>query len=299
MFVLHLLTIVPVLHPEVSQEYLVYPVVAAPGSNITLSCFFPRSETDLLFNLIVVWVHGDDMVHSYYKATDNLEAQSPAYKGRSQLSPDQLAVGDASLRLTGVRASDHGKYTCDVANEQGRSKKQIFLAVAAAYREPELAIQTTCNSVILTFLSTLGFPQPTVLWRTKTGSDITNQSNTTMVLDEGGKHYEVVSEMVLKQSDPYNWTVTFEMRLELLNQSFSRSVSLRPLPDCCGTPVEPRNRLFLLVPLLAISLVVLACLVWYKNSLSHGPGKVDSPIGTEPVAEEEESLGRQSRHLSV
>ncbi|XP_061096483.1 CD276 antigen-like [Conger conger] len=275
MFVLHLLTIVPVLHPEVSQEYPVYPVVAAPGSNITLSCFFPRSETDLLFNLIVVWVHGDDMVQSAV----------------SQLSPDQLAVGDASLRLTGVRASDHGMYTCDVANEQGRSKKQIFLAVAAAYREPELASQTTCDSIILTFLSTLGFPQPTVLWRTKTGSDITNRSNTTMVLKEGGKHYEVVSEMVLKQSDPHNWTVTFEMRLELLNQSFSRSVSLRPLPDCCGTSVEPRNRLFLLVPLLAISLVVLACLTivvfWYKNSLSHAP---DVPLGTEPVAEEEESL---------
>ncbi|XP_061096471.1 CD276 antigen-like isoform X2 [Conger conger] len=291
MFVLHLLTIVPVLHPEGLQEYPVYPVVAAPGSNITLSCFFPRIETDLLFNLIVVWVHGDDTVHSYYKATDNLEAQSPAYKGRSQLSPDQLAVGNASLRLTGVRASDHGMYTCDVANEQGRSKKQIFLAVAAAYEEPELAIQTTCDSIILTFLSTLGFPQPTVLWRTKTGSDITNRSNTTMVLKEGGKHYEVVSEMVLKQSDPYNWTVTFEMRLELLNQTFSRSVSLRPLPDCCGTPVEPRNRLFLLVPLLAISLVVLACLTivvfWYKNSLSHAP---DVPLGTEPVAEEEESL---------
>ncbi|KAJ8287410.1 hypothetical protein COCON_G00000690 [Conger conger] len=199
----------------------------------------------------------------------------------------------------------------------------------AAYEEPELAIQTTCDSVILTFLSTLGFPQPTVLWRTETGSDITNGSNTTMVLKGGGEHYEVVSEMVLKQSDPY--TVTFEMRLELLNQSFSRSVSLHPLPgrgqilrilstglptqgtilqkgrrgsgprdgqtglgtwrradgarnpdsDCCGTPVEPRNRLFLLVPLL----VVLACLAIpvfrYKSSLPHGPGKVDVPVGTE------------------
>ncbi|XP_061111392.1 IgGFc-binding protein-like [Conger conger] len=107
----------------------------------------------------------------------------------------------------------------------------------AAYEEPELAIQTTCNSVILTFLSTLSFPQPTVLWRTKTGSDITNRSNTTMVLKEGGKHYEVVNEMVLKQSDPHDWTVTFEMRLELLNQSFSHSVSLRPLPPADGCPV--------------------------------------------------------------
>ncbi|XP_061105226.1 CD276 antigen-like isoform X2 [Conger conger] len=280
-FALHLL--IPIPAAEISV-----PVVAAPGSNITLSCSFPCSETDLLFNLIVVWEHGDEVMHHYYKAIDNLEEQSPAYRGRTQLSPDQLAVGDASLRLTGVRASDHGKYTCSVRNEQGWSKKQIFLTVAAAYDEPELAIQTTCDSIILTFLSTLGFPEPTVLWRTETGSDITNRSNTTMVLKGGGKHYEVVSEMVLKQSDPLNWTVTFEMRLELLNQSFSRSVSLHPLPDCCGTPVEPRNRLSLLVPLL----VVLACLVitvfWYKKCLSHGPGKVDVPIGTEPVAEEEE-----------
>ncbi|XP_061105162.1 CD276 antigen-like isoform X4 [Conger conger] len=283
-FALHLL--IPIPAAEISV-----PVVAAPGSDITLSCSFPRSETDLLFNLIVFWEHGNELVHSYYKATDHLEEQSPAYRGRSQLSPDQLAVGDASLRLTGVRASDHGKYTCNVANEQGRSKKQIFLTVAAAYEEPELTIQTTCDSIILTFLSTLGFPEPAVLWRTETGSDITNRSNTTMVLKGGGKHYEVVSEMVLKQSDPH--TVTFEMRLELLNQSFSRSVSLHPLPDCCGTPVEQRDRLFLLVPLL----VVLACLViavfWCKSSLLHGPGKVDIPVGAELVAEEEEEESRR------
>ncbi|KAJ8245754.1 hypothetical protein COCON_G00235130 [Conger conger] len=111
-----------------------------------------------------------------------------------------------------------------------------------------------------------------------------------MVLKGGGEHYEVVSEMVLKQSDPLN--VTFEMRLELLNQSFSRSVSLHPLPDCHGTPVEPRNRLFLLVPLL----VVLACLAiavfWYKKCLSHGPGNVDVPVGTElvPIASDDAHL---------
>ncbi|KAJ8245755.1 hypothetical protein COCON_G00235140 [Conger conger] len=114
------------------------PVVAAPGSDITLSCSFPRSETDLLFNLIVVWEHGDEVVHSYDKATGHLEEQSPAYRGRTQLSPDQLAVGDASLRLTGVRASDHGKYTCYVGNEQGwKSKKKIFLVVAAADDQPD------------------------------------------------------------------------------------------------------------------------------------------------------------------
>ncbi|KAJ8287413.1 hypothetical protein COCON_G00000720 [Conger conger] len=283
-FALHLLILIPAAEISV-------PVVAAPGSDITLSCSFPRSETDLLFNLIVVWDHGDEVVHSYYKATGHLEEQSPAYRGRTQLSPDQLAVGDASLRLTGVRASDHGKYTCDVANEQGRKIwKQIFLTVAAAYEEPELAIQTTCDSIILTFLSTLGFPEPTVLWRTETGSDITNRSNTTMVLKGGGEHYEVVSEMVLKQSDPH--TVTFEMRLELLNQSFSRSVSLHPLPDCQGTPVRPWNRLFLFLLLLVVPFFLAIAVFWYKSSLPHGPGNVDVPVGTElvPIASDDAQL---------
>ncbi|KAJ8253779.1 hypothetical protein COCON_G00203910 [Conger conger] len=226
-FLLQLFSTIPAA--EISM-----PVVAPPGSDITLSCFCPLSETG---QLIVVWEHGDEVVHSYDKATGNPEEQSPAYRGRTQLSPDQLAVGDASLRLTGVRASDHGMYTCDVANEQGlKCRKQIFLTVAAAYEEPELAVQTTCDSVILTFHSALGFPQPTVLWRTETGSDITNRSNTTMVLKEGGTHYEVVSEMVLKRSEPH--TVTFEMTLELLNQSFSRSVSLRPLPAEVQSEIE-------------------------------------------------------------
>ncbi|KAJ8332869.1 hypothetical protein SKAU_G00417650, partial [Synaphobranchus kaupii] len=84
-------------------------VVAAPGSDITLGCFFPHSETDILYNLIVVWRRGDtEMVHSYKQQKDKLEKQSAAYRGRTRLYPDQLAAGNASLRLTGVQASDHG-----------------------------------------------------------------------------------------------------------------------------------------------------------------------------------------------
>ncbi|KAJ8332861.1 hypothetical protein SKAU_G00417570 [Synaphobranchus kaupii] len=206
----------------------VSPLVAAPGSDITLGCFFPHSETDNLYNLIVVWRRGDtEMVHSYKQQEDKLEKQSAAYRGRTRLYPDQLAAGNASLRLTGVQASDHGEYTCAGANEQGPFQMEIVLLVAAPYEEPQLAIQTTYDSIVLTFRSALGFPEPTVLWKIETGSDITNQSNTTLDLKDRVR-YEVLSKMVLKPSDTQ--TVTFELMLGLLNQTFSRSVTLHPLP---------------------------------------------------------------------
>ncbi|KAJ8332874.1 hypothetical protein SKAU_G00417700 [Synaphobranchus kaupii] len=185
-FALHLLFSTLILRVEqpVSQGVR---VVAAPGSDITLGCFFPHSENDVLYNLIVVWRRGDtEMVHSYKQQEDKLEKQSAAYRGRTRLYPDQLAAGNASLRLTGVQASDHGEYTCAGANEQGPFQMEIVLLVAAPYEEPQLDIQTTCDSIVLTFRSALGFPEPTVLWKIETGSDITNQSNTTLDLKDGG-----------------------------------------------------------------------------------------------------------------
>ncbi|KAG9335415.1 hypothetical protein JZ751_004737 [Albula glossodonta] len=107
-------------------------LVAAPGSDITLGCSFPHRDTDNIQNLIVNWQRGTtEVVHSYYHGKDQLDRQSLAYTGRTQLNPDELKKGNASLSLVGVQASDHGEYTCAVSNEQGSFRGNIFLKVAA------------------------------------------------------------------------------------------------------------------------------------------------------------------------
>lgn len=58
---------------------------------------------------------------------------SVVYKGRTLLFEDQLTVGNASLRLSGVQLSDQGPYTCDVMDEQGSTQEKLQLLVAGKF----------------------------------------------------------------------------------------------------------------------------------------------------------------------
>ncbi|XP_029599881.1 CD276 antigen isoform X2 [Salmo trutta] len=197
--------------------------VAAPGSDITLSCSFPSSKNLNLNNLVVNWQRGESVVvHSYYHGRDQLERQSVVYKGRTHLFEDQLTVGNASLRLSGVQLSDQGPYTCDVTDEQGSTQEKLQLLVAAPYDEPRISIQATCDGFVVTFSASQGFPQPEVVWKGVMGS-----TNTTMELDSRGL-YELESEVTLRLNSTL--TVTAELRLRVLDQSFTKYLTLHPPP---------------------------------------------------------------------
>uniref|UniRef100_A0A4W5P4V4 Ig-like domain-containing protein n=1 Tax=Hucho hucho TaxID=62062 RepID=A0A4W5P4V4_9TELE len=194
--------------------------VAAPGSDIILSCSFPLSKN--INNLVVNWQRGEsEVVHSYYHGRDQLERQSGVYKGRTHLFEDQLIVGNASLRLSGVQPSDQGQYICDVTDEQGSTQDKLQLLVAAPYDEPRISAQATCDGFIVTLHASQGFPQPEVVWK-----DVMD-SNTTMELDSKGL-YELKSEVTLRLNSTL--TVTGELRLRVLEQSFTKSLTLHPPP---------------------------------------------------------------------
>ncbi|XP_031642951.1 CD276 antigen-like isoform X3 [Oncorhynchus kisutch] len=160
--------------------------VAAPGSDFTLNCSFPSSKNLNLNQLVINWQRGEEVVHSYYHGRDQLERQSVVYKGRTHLFEDQLTVGNASLRLSGVQPSDQGQYTCDVTDEQGGTLEKLQLLVAA------------------------------------------------------------------------------ELRLRVLDQSFTKSLTLHPPPVCCVMPAEKRSRFFT-YPLLLMLLGVVLLLSWKRS----------------------------------
>ncbi|XP_014013009.1 CD276 antigen isoform X3 [Salmo salar] len=198
--------------------------VAAPGSDFTLNCSFRSSKN--LNHLVINWQRGESVVvHSYYHGKDQLERQSGVYKGRTHLFEDQLAVGNASLRLSGVQPSDHGPYTCDVTDEQGSTQEKLLLLVAE------------------------------LVWKG------VMDSNTTMELDSRGR-YELKSEVNLWLNSTL--TVTAELRLRVLDQSFTKSLTLHPPPVCCVMPAEQRSRFFM-YPLLLMLLGLVLLLSWKRS----------------------------------
>uniref|UniRef100_A0A8C8JSW2 Ig-like domain-containing protein n=1 Tax=Oncorhynchus tshawytscha TaxID=74940 RepID=A0A8C8JSW2_ONCTS len=133
---------------------------------------------------------GPQLLHGRHQ----LERQSVVYKGRTHLFEDQLTVGKASLRLSGVQLSDQGPCTCDVTDEQGSTQEKLQLLVAAPFKEPQLSVQSSCDSFIITLHSSQGFSQPDVCWTDSIGGDIFNQSHSHIGLDSRGR-YDVHSSM--------------------------------------------------------------------------------------------------------
>ncbi|KAK1155072.1 CD276 antigen-like isoform X1, partial [Acipenser oxyrinchus oxyrinchus] len=110
------------------------------------------------------------------------------YRNRTQLFPEQLSVGNASLRLKQVRGEDEGWYTCAVTNQVESTQGDVRLIVAAPYSEPQLAIglPRPGDHVTLTVKVAGGYPRPTLLWLNAAGSDITNHSHTKQSVDSRG-----------------------------------------------------------------------------------------------------------------
>ncbi|XP_058865394.1 CD276 antigen-like isoform X4 [Acipenser ruthenus] len=230
------------------------PVMSPPGSDVTLDCSFSYKAGADLTRVVVTWQRPDyQMVHSFYYGRDQLALQNEAYRSRTELFPEQLSVGNASLRLKQVRGEDEGWYTCAVTNQVENTKGDVRLIVAAPFSEPQLAIglPRPGDPVTLTVKVAGGYPRPTLLWLNAAGSDITNQSRTNQSVDSSGL-YQIQSELeaVVNEAE----TFTFELDHPVMEQRVSRAVTLHP---STGVRIEQRSRLPVTFSLLLVLLLVL------------------------------------------
>ncbi|KAK6477885.1 CD276 antigen-like [Huso huso] len=136
------------------------PVTSPPGSDVTLDCSFSYKAGADLTRVVVTWQcpPDDHVVHSFYYGRDQLALQNEAYRNRTQLFPEQLSVGNATLRLKQVRGEDDGWYTCAVTNQVENTRGRHAAHSGSA----------------------------TVQWLNETGCDITERSKTSQSLDSRG-----------------------------------------------------------------------------------------------------------------
>ncbi|TFJ96335.1 CD276 antigen [Platysternon megacephalum] len=148
------------------------------------------------------------VLHSYYYGRDQLARQDEAYRNRTQLDPEGLAQGNASVTLRGVRIQDEGLYLCHITSELGGISVRRQVAVMAPYSEARLEVSVS-SQVTLTCCAEGGYPEASVLWLDGAGNNVTAESNTSLQRDPRGL-CDVSSRILLPRAGGGNYTCLLE-----------------------------------------------------------------------------------------
>ncbi|XP_055486553.1 butyrophilin-like protein 2, partial [Leucoraja erinacea] len=165
------------------------------------------------------------VVHLYRNGHAVTEDEDEAYKGRTQLFSEQLAVGNVSLRLAGVRLADEGDYLCMVEHERTIEQAAVPLKVTSLGTRPTLRLEGYHDDGILVQCNSTGwFPLPTLLWTVQGRKDGLDGSGTRTARDADG-FYRISSSVEVRQGLA---AVSCQVRAPLLTEL---QVSRIHIPD--------------------------------------------------------------------
>ncbi|XP_062372353.1 butyrophilin subfamily 3 member A1-like [Sardina pilchardus] len=93
----------------------VHPIMAFEGEDVLLPCYLSTNIS--AENMTVTWMLNHTralVVHHYTNGSDRDDQQQADYRGRTALFKEELSSGNISLKLTNVKVSDEGDYTCSI-----------------------------------------------------------------------------------------------------------------------------------------------------------------------------------------
>ncbi|KAK2488853.1 hypothetical protein MC885_021582 [Smutsia gigantea] len=231
-------------------------VRAMVGSDVELSCIYPKKNSFDLNDLYVYWqINVTEQLHAgrphtarpnttvvtYYLARNGSSGHKDSrYKDRAHLSPDRMKRGDFSLHLHNITPQDEQKFNCLVFRESLELemilKVVVTLHVAANYSMPVVsALSSPEQDEALTFMctSTNGYPKPNVYWINKTDNSLldTALQNSTISLNGRGL-YDVVSVLRVRRTPNVNVGCCIEN--VLLHQNLTVSSQAGEVTWGCG-----------------------------------------------------------------
>ncbi|KAM9114711.1 uncharacterized protein ACDP82_019372 [Pangshura tecta] len=147
-------------------------ITAQYGKDVTLTCIFPSTFKISFHRLSITWTkegaQGQGvLVHRFHLKMNWLEGQEEAYRGRTQLYPQEFPQGNASLRLSGVRLQDEGSYLCNITCELGSWSQKISLIVLSDSEMERPLIVRPGEDIILncSFQSELNHHPLNITWK--------------------------------------------------------------------------------------------------------------------------------------
>uniref|UniRef100_A0A8C2U5K5 HHLA2 member of B7 family n=1 Tax=Coturnix japonica TaxID=93934 RepID=A0A8C2U5K5_COTJA len=217
---LHLLSLCAMLWGSRERQ----TVTGLFSKDVILPCPFPPGNDEVIY-----WKKENKNVLSYYEQKDQLEGQHPDYRNRTHLFHQNIAHGNASLKLSNVTLTDEGLYHCYVGTEKAKTEVDVMLRVqvlpvcALEYQKTETARILKCYA-FHTYLT------PNVTWVRgnayipETGREETRNGVLSSVRSD---------QNVINTSDTYychinlshdNWTAVWSMHDQLSKAEGSSAV---------------------------------------------------------------------------
>ncbi|XP_071399939.1 butyrophilin subfamily 3 member A2-like [Centroberyx affinis] len=198
------------------------PIVAIIGDDIILPCRLePATDAatmtlewarpDLNLGFVLVWRYGREFQLSKH----------PSYVGRTSLFINKLKHGDISLKLSNVKLSDEGKYTCFIPS---LGRESIIELVVGAVSSPVMGITKNSSEVVLGCESKGWYPEPEVFWLDGEGNILSAGPTETVRGPDG--LYTVSSRVTVEKTD----TNRFTCRVQQQNINQTRETHIH-VPD--------------------------------------------------------------------
>lgn len=117
-----------------------HPVLAAVGEAAVLPCCPDLGASAQPSEVSWLQMPHSSLVHHYSEQKGQDREQTPEYRGRTELLMHRIRQGCMDLRLSAVRPSDEGQYTCLVRHGISYREAQLELKVTG--------LSDTCASEI-------------------------------------------------------------------------------------------------------------------------------------------------------
>ncbi|XP_034146642.1 butyrophilin subfamily 1 member A1-like isoform X2 [Esox lucius] len=184
-------------------------VVAIVGDDVILPCSLRTTiRTVSAVDEVVEWQRPDlkpKEVHFYRNRVDYNDDQNNNYKGRTSLFKEEMKNGNISLKLTGVKLSDAGNYTCFIPTLKSLNQKaSVQLSVGAASKPQITVIGVDPMGVILKCEAGGLMYRPEMTWLDSDGN-ILPVGPTEKETDSDGR-YTVRGHVTIQKTDNNKFT---------------------------------------------------------------------------------------------
>uniref|UniRef100_A0A8B9QKM1 Butyrophilin subfamily 1 member A1-like n=1 Tax=Apteryx owenii TaxID=8824 RepID=A0A8B9QKM1_APTOW len=182
------------------------------GADTVLPCRLALASSPQPVEVTWLWVPHSWPWHHSHTGTDRDSV--PGHRQRTALLKRRMYGGHADLRLSRVRPSDEGRYTCLVQNGIKYEGARLELKVTATGSAPYISMESYQGGIRAVCRSAGWYPQPRVVWRDPNHQLLLPQSQTHSQ-DERGL-FEVRSTLVITGNTTKNMSCV--VRNTYLNQ---------------------------------------------------------------------------------